>query len=325
MSIRELQMPTKKATRQNSGPQISNILTQGIVTPQNVKIEVEEPTPTFHDEISDLMRGFGDCERPLRDSVQLVEKIVQQQVRGILADAIDIAVKRRVEASPSIIDFEFLMRNHPIKINRMRKYLANVRQMKRDSAIGIQSMIEEGIPSRDLEEEAADLETFEKYDEEKMRRAFRADRLSMVFSGRSYKEYAQCRNTSFYSRNTDRMRMKLRKFLNVPADVHLSNFCLTILAYFVHETIAAIVDFAILSRLNTENRSTDPHSRITSAGMTYDMPDCPEVTQGRGGEGVKPITVGEIHEAMRRYTMFNRRTLGFHRSGLESKNCYLAL
>lgn len=41
---------------------------------------------------------------------------------------------------------------------------------------------------------------------------------------------------------------------------------------------------------------------------------CPEVTQGRGLDGIKPITVQEIHEAMRRHTMCATKTMGMYRN-----------
>lgn len=40
---------------------------------------------------------------------------------------------------------------------------------------------------------------------------------------------------------------------------------------------------------------------------------CPEVTQGRGLDGVKPITVQEIYEAVRRHATEYRRPIGFLR------------
>lgn len=41
---------------------------------------------------------------------------------------------------------------------------------------------------------------------------------------------------------------------------------------------------------------------------------CPEVTQGRGLDGIKPITTQEIHEAMRRHTMCATKTMGLYRN-----------
>lgn len=41
---------------------------------------------------------------------------------------------------------------------------------------------------------------------------------------------------------------------------------------------------------------------------------CPEVTQGRGEDGVRPITVQEIQEAVRRHAQGYCKTLGMYRS-----------
>lgn len=41
---------------------------------------------------------------------------------------------------------------------------------------------------------------------------------------------------------------------------------------------------------------------------------CPEVTQGRGMDGMKPVTVQEIHEAIRRHSIASTKTLGLYRN-----------
>ena len=50
-----------------------------------------------------------DCETPLNDSIILIEKILLQQLRSILQDAIEIAVRRKQVPAPTKKDFEFLM------------------------------------------------------------------------------------------------------------------------------------------------------------------------------------------------------------------------
>ena len=90
---------------------------------------------------------------------------------------------------------------------------------------------------------------------------------------------------------------------------------MTILGYLAHETIATIVDRAILVRLNSSNRIVDPYQRYSHTGITYQMMHlCPDVTQGRGGDGIKPITVQEINEALRRTTLMSSRNVGRFRN-----------
>lgn len=51
---------------------------------------------------------------------------------------------------------------------------------------------------------------------------------------------------------------------------------------------------------------------------------CPEVTQGRGADGIKSITVAEIQEAMRRFVMSSNTSLGHFRNN-NYNSTYLAL
>lgn len=54
---------------------------------------------------------------------------------------------------------------------------------------------------------------------------------------------------------------------------------------------------------------------------------CPEVTQGRGSDGVKPITVHEIHEAIRRHAFNYEQPMGLYRNFVDRRPSipYLAL
>jgi len=54
---------------------------------------------------------------------------------------------------------------------------------------------------------------------------------------------------------------------------------------------------------------------------------CPEVTQGRGMEVVKPIGVPEIHEAMRRFRQMSNRKIGRYRNScdIDFRRSFLAI
>lgn len=56
---------------------------------------------------------------------------------------------------------------------------------------------------------------------------------------------------------------------------------------------------------------------VFETGTSYNMLHaCPEVTQGRGMDGIKPITVQEIHEALRRHNMNYNRPIGMYRNAI---------
>lgn len=92
-----------------------------------------------------------------------------------------------------------------------------------------------------------------------------------MLTGEEYVEYNIARRVSFYSRNSNAMRTRMRFFLNVPMDIPLSPMALNILAYLAHETIATLVDYCILTRLNSANRSMEPYTRVTTPGIFYNF------------------------------------------------------
>ena len=280
-------------------------------------------------EISDIMRSFGDSDQPRIESVKLVEHILQQQLRGMFNEASLVAMKRKNNPCPSQADFEFLMRNHPVKIARMRKHLKDMRILKKFLSIrtGRPQDFMEDLDQQESDEELS-IDVPEMYDEDRTRRLFRADRISQILSGQQYLEFNEARKTSFYCRHGEKIKNKFRRFLDLPADLRIPTTTMNILAYFAHETIAVIVDYAILTRLNSSNRVTEPYSRVTSTGASPAMMHiCPEVTQGRGMEVVKPISVQEIHEGIRRFRQMTSKKVGFYRSSCDTdfRRSFLAL
>lgn len=286
--------------------------------------------PVFFDEISQIMRGYGDCEKPLRESVILVEKIVLHQLRGIMQEAIDHAMSRQNSPVLSRRDFEYIMRKNPVRVARLQKYfrdMAFVKKKMKDLYGDRFSALGDLGSNLDESDEDEDRDVTEKFDEEKVRRLFRADRISQILSGKQYEEFNLARRTSFMHRNTNTMKNRMRSWLNFPEDVLISQSCLLTLSYLAHETIAVLVDFCILTRLNSSNRTVEPYSRVTSSGTSHSMLHlCPEVTHGRGVDGVKPITPQEIHEAMRRHRQMATQNLGhFRNNALNCKTPYLAM
>lgn len=327
----------KRNIRANST--IVNLLSQGSSFHSQLSNNINPPQahdpnvyiPVFFSEISDIMRGFGDSSKPNRDAVILVEKILLQQLRGILQEATDCAVERSGQMAPSQIDFEFLMRTHPVKISRLKKHLRDVHMQKKlDDNLKGTSFIGGGAnevfkSNEMISDDDTCTEDQNLYDEERTRRIFRADRISQTLNGEDYLEFNIARTVSFNCRNSNNMRVKLRSWLNVPPEIILSPKTLIILAYLAHETIATIVDYCILTRLNSNNRQTEPYARIATPGTYYDMLHlCPEVTQGRGADGAKSITVQEINEAMRRFHQISSQSGGMHRTSVMKKK-FLAI
>ncbi|CRK99335.1 CLUMA_CG012589, isoform A [Clunio marinus] len=275
--------------------------------------------PRLYEEISIIMRAFGDSlSGQNRDSIILVEKIVIQQLRGIINEVINVAYKRTGNIVPSQCDFEFLMRGNAANSQRFRKYMRSVNNLKSEKKQGL------GINFLNRIVEDSSDEEQEIYDAEKTRRLFRADRISQILNPQKYEEFQKARTWSSNVRNKTDMLRKLVEMLQIPKEIQDHSYCLEILLYLTQETIAKIVDFAILTRLNTDNHTTDLEP--ISSSITNNMLHlCPEVTQGRGKDGIKAITVQEINEAIRRVQTMTTRRLGTSFRSNDMKIPFLAL
>lgn len=275
--------------------------------------------PKLSTEIQMLMKSFGDSvSSQNRDSVVLVEKIVIQQLRGILNEAMNVAYNRSGNVVPKQEDFEFLMRKNQSKAQRFRRHMRNVQHLKVEQKQGF------GINFLNrLADEIGSDEEQEIYDPERTRRLFRADRISQILNQQKYEEFQKARTWSSNIKNKSEMIRKIVEVLQISKEFQENTNLLEIVLFLAQETVATIVDFAILTRLNTGNHITDPFT--ISSNITNNMLHlCPEVTQGRGMDGIKPITVQEINEAIRRVQTMQRRMGTSFRSG-EPCTPFLAL
>lgn len=252
-----------------------------------------------------------------------MEKIVVQQLRGIMHEVTNVAYKRNSSIIPSQSDFEFLMRRNPAKVQRFRKYMRSVYKLKAEQKQGyginfLNKLAEESLTSDDDQPQ-------EFYDHERTRRLFRADRISQILNTHKYEEFQKARTWSSNIRNKADMSRKLVEILQIPKEIQdNSPETLEIVIFLAQETIATVVDYAILTRLNTDNHVTDPFT--ISSGITNNMLHlCPEVTQGRGLDGVKAITVQEINEAIRRVQSMSTRRMGTSFRSCDMKIPFLAL
>lgn len=125
-----------------------------------------------------------------------------------------------------------------------------------------------------------------------------------MLDAKKYIEFCRARRASFTSKNPD----ELRFWLDPDQELSFSPVALDILAYYAFETVAQIVDYALLVRMDKQ-RTKDPFSNL--AGMHYNAvmfngsyrfvdskPDISVVYTGQ-----PPISVDEIREVMRRVTM----------------------
>lgn len=231
----------------------------------------------FGARIANIMRGYGDGPRPMAESVLLVEKIVVQQMRALVNDVMCNAAKRDGDLNVQQCDFEFLMRRSPQKIARLRKYLKDIefRKRFRDMLNGKSIKKEhdggdDGADDADHSDGGGDPHDAddvgerrirEAYDEERVRRLVRADHITCMLHGQAYNEFTEARKSSFLWRNFGNSK-HLLELLNLPDGWRFSQATFTILGHMVHETIHTLVDYAILTRLNSGNHRQEPLERL---------------------------------------------------------------
>ncbi|XP_049273100.1 transcription initiation protein SPT3 homolog isoform X2 [Rhipicephalus sanguineus] len=303
------------------------------------------------DEIRGMMHGFGDSSEPLLESVTLVEDIVTQQIKCVLHRAAEVAMLRGSK-SVAIEDILFLMRKDKFKLGRLVRYL----ELK-----SLQGYIYSKLPTDDEEASTASLASVESaladvkpeggpqfkrtkicrefisfidqtgeledafnesaFDEVKHEREMRLEAHTRTMDQTQYMEYSNARASSFCRKHKSaRFREWVMK--DIDSDMKLSSSVLDVFSYLAYETVAQIVDLALLIKKESKHDPSDPltWSMPPLAGnpgfpstQFFSFQDKPwfqssEGATSKSGDGIKKallpsecIKPEEIREAMHRY------------------------
>ncbi|XP_044730055.1 transcription initiation protein SPT3 homolog [Chrysoperla carnea] len=276
----------------------------------------------FLKEIALMMHGFGDSSEPLADTVRLVEAVTLQQIRAIIDDLYQ-QVERRGSDKIEPKDIVFLMRHNHNALRRLQRFVRN-KYMKKNFE-NLESVnncdvtknpnIDKIVQAVEALDETGELTDLDVFDSVRFERQLRADRISASLDEEKYMEYYKARCTSFMNRefsllkNVECFKLWLYpKEDKIPA-TKLSTFIVEILAYLAFETVARIVDFALIVR-NDINRKV--HDLLGGLGASnYCNPASFNTSQvyerfretGKGQEGQLAITPNEVREALRRFEM----------------------
>lgn len=162
--------------------------------------------PSFIEEISLMMHGFGDSPTPNLETVQLVESIVKRELREMLND---ITAKRseRIYKVITSEDIIFYFRHNKHKIQRLMKYIhfkyvdrkveskfepeyENKNKKSRTLYTSLKLFLE-------MIDETGELTDTNTFDVVKHLRNIRAEKISASLDEEKYIEYAKARNVSF--------------------------------------------------------------------------------------------------------------------------------
>ncbi|VDI57308.1 transcription initiation protein SPT3 [Mytilus galloprovincialis] len=214
------------------------------------------PQHWFTTEIQQMMYGFGDCRKPLYDTAVLVEEIVKQQMISLLYQAMDVAIMRNARFI-GLEEFLFLLRKDKIKLKRFLQYMG----LKDLKAIALKGGEEEESPETPGELISL-FEDIDEKDEIKHERLLRAELRTRGMDQKQYMEYFEARQASFNRRyKTQRFKEWLLTGINL--EVKPNPHALEVLSYFSYETVAQIVDLALLVKQDMRASSGDPLVRNT--------------------------------------------------------------
>lgn len=268
------------------------------------------------------MFGFGDSHIPNPDTVSLVENITLNQMRLIVEEAIKVqTICSDPEAPPedkktlSGEELVFLMRKDKYKMRRFLKYLYS--QMQKHVHSNFAQPVPVQAPPKhnkliefiEYIDETGELTDLSEYDEVKYERMVRADRMSLALGEEAYMKFYKARCSSFMQKSMSQIRNfeRLKQWIDPGNTVNFTNDALNVLSYYAYETVALIIDYALLVRLD-HNRKADPLENLQGTHYSADMFkgeqfNGPNPDYSRVYSGQAPISVNEIKEVMRRLYM----------------------
>lgn len=222
------------------------------------------PSVTYSDEIRDMMFAFGDSIRPKRETAEILEELVLEQMREILFRAQEVA-ERRQNAQIGLEELLFLQRRQPVKVQRLLKYLS-----VRDTAATFQALSGDNVNVEckrvkkckdflrriDTDGSLIKATSEELQDEVRMERLRRMDRLSRDLDERKYAEFSRARQVSFLGAKMNKNVTRFHDWLlsETQSWFHMTvdRVALEIFSYFAYETVGHLVEMALIVRKESE-------------------------------------------------------------------------
>lgn len=249
----------------------------------------------FTDEILSMMHCFGDSSQPLAESAQLIQSIVHEQLIALVNKAKSVAQVRQATVI-SAEDIFFLLRKDRSKLARLMNHLC-VKDIKASISgpIPYKDTMSLGRRVKVCSDFLKQLDEFGEYkkivdqavsDEAKIQRLRRIETMTRNMSQAEYNRFAQARRMSFMKVSTE----QFSEWLLTGTNVDINRFAFEIIQYLANETVAQIVDLALLVKQDCNRTINDPSSIL--------------ITDSIHNKYVKvssPITPANIYEAMRRF------------------------
>ncbi|NXD15198.1 SUPT3 protein, partial [Nothocercus nigrocapillus] len=221
--------------------------------------------------------SLGDARRPLHETAVLVEDIVHTQLINLLQQAAEVSQMRGARVI-SAEDLLFLMRKDKKKLRRLLKYMF-FRDYKSKIVKGIEEddLIEDKFNSNNTNKRQKIAQDFlnsidqtgellamfedDEIDDVKQERMERAERQTRTMDSVQYAEFCESRQLSFSKKAS-----KFRDWLDCSSmEIKPNAVAMEILAYLAYETVAQLVDLALLVKQDMAPKTGDPFSHAISA------------------------------------------------------------
>merc|ERR1719471_658433 len=228
-----------------------------------------------------MMFAFGDAPRPLTASAALVEEIVHVQMEEILQRASDVAARCN-RPSVSLEDVLFVVRKNPIRVQRLARYLsvkdaATTLQQEANPAGGSPppppnpqesrigrcreffSKLDSCSSEGGVLEQALDGEL---YDEARMERLRRMERMSRELTGKRYNDFTKARQVNFLGHKM-RFPQKFHDWLvrsrrldttegATGSSSRVDRSAIEAFTFLAYEAVGQIVEMSLLARSEME-------------------------------------------------------------------------
>nr|XP_023694927.1 transcription initiation protein SPT3 homolog isoform X5 [Paramormyrops kingsleyae] len=270
---------------------------------------------SFIPELQSMMFALGDTRRPLHETAALVEDIVHTQLVNLLQQAAEVSLVRGARVI-SAEDILFLMRKDKKKVRRLLKYMQFrdykskiLKTIDDDDLLDTdkfsssnnkrQKLVQDFLSSIDQTGDFLALMDEDDLDDVKQERLERIERQTRMMEPAQYSEFCESRQLSFSKKAS-----KFREWLDCSSmEVKPNVVSMEILSYLAYETVAQLVDLALLVKQDMTPKTGDPFSHAISATFIQYHNPTAESAAACGMEAESgAIQPAHIREAIRRYS-----------------------
>jgi len=260
-----------------------------------------------------MMFAFGDAKRPSIETARLIESIVLSQITEIVHRAADVAYKRHSK-SLNLESILYLMRNSPLKIQRLIKYLA-AKDISRSTKAAVEGEMEmenkstkrckDFLESIDESGKLMAACNEEYFDEIYIERLIRNEKVTRNMDHKRYEEYCRARAVGFRGNYSMKFQGQLEEVLN-SVDLKVEKVAQDVLSYLAYETLGQLVEMSLLVRRDS---CGDPVARlipVRSVNIEYPSVHLPVTNASSEKSDIKsdisghPITTAEVRDVLRR-------------------------